>query len=277
MRDDTGVPGVTLAGSSLAFVTLGLEEALLRVAELGFRHVDLAAVPGWAHVEPAALAAGPRERERVQVAATSAGLDIVALNAALGASGAEANMRCQALVETAAAVGARLVTLQPPPAGTPLDEAVETLGPIADIARKTGVRISLEIHRGGLTEIPADAAALAVATGLGLTLDPSHITAGPAQGAGFELVLPYVDHLHVRDASRDPLNLQLPIGEGDVDFPSLFRSLVERGYSGVVSIEYVGRSEAESEAVSADAVAAAQFVAATWPGPIEGAEAFATR
>ena len=264
---------VRLAGSSLAYTWLPFEEALERLAELGFRFADLAAVPGWAHVEPDALA-DARERQRLVGAAAAAGLRVAALNAALGAPGHDAERRCRALAETALMLGASVVTLQAPNAGTPLTVAVAELAPVAAIAREAGVRFSLEIHCDRVTELPADAVALAEATGLGLTLDPSHIFAGPARGDGLAAVLPFVDHVHVRDARSDPPELQVPIGTGIVPFDSLFASLGRLDYAGIVSVEYVGRSAGES--VDHDAVAAARLVAACWPGPLEGADAFAT-
>jgi sugar phosphate isomerase/epimerase len=75
--------------------------------------------------------------------------------------------------------------------------------------------------------------------GLGLTLDASHYYAGPNQGADFSAVLPFVRHVHLRDAGADWAHIQVPAGSGRVDFGDIVRRLHALDYGGKFAIEYI--------------------------------------
>lgn len=260
----------TLACTSLAFDDRPLEAALEAVAALGFVTVDLGAQEGWAHVQPSVLAARPSsEMARIERALAAAGLVVVALNASVGPdpTAEEQRIRISALIELAERLGSGSVTLRGPAAGLTVEEATARLAPVLEIASQTEVKLTLEVHKGRITELPRDAAALAEATGLGLTLDPSHIVAGPAAGAGLDELTPYTEHVHVRDARAD--TLEVSIGEGVVPFAEIFSSLAARGYDGTLSIEYIEGTTGRT--LEDDLVCAGVFVRDHWPGPMIGA------
>lgn len=57
---------------------------------------------------------------------------------------------------------------------------------------------------------------------------------------GYEAVRGKIIHVHVKDAARDPATGRarwLPAGEGELDFPRLFRALKADGYGGALSLE----------------------------------------
>jgi sugar phosphate isomerase/epimerase len=259
---------VTLACTSLAFHREPLEDALAAVAALGFEHVDLGAIEGWAHVQPSTLVDDPGEAGRVEQALAAAGLGAAALNAGVGPYDASRDQlaRLAALVEQAERLGANVITLQPPAADGGVEEAIAQLEPVVAAAARTAIPLTLEVHRDRITERPADAAAVAERTGLGLTLDPSHIVAGPAAGEGLELLLPYTSHLHVRDATAD--TLEVSIGEGVVPFEEIFAGLAHDVVAGVVSVEYIGVT---ARSIEEDLVGAGAFVRERWPGAVAGA------
>jgi sugar phosphate isomerase/epimerase len=234
-----------------------------------FESVDLGAIEGWAHVQPSQLAADvARETDRVRRALDRAGLRALALNAGTGDADRDAQRaRVSALVKLAERLGCGSVALQAPAAGATVDEAVAALAPVTEVAATTSVLISLEIHRDRITELPSDAIAIAERTGLGLTLDPSHVIAGPARADGFDELLPYVAHLHVRDTRPDAL--EVTIGEGELPFDAIFAGLVAQGYDGVVTVEYIEGNASTS--IDDDLVRAGRFVCDRWPGEVLGA------
>lgn len=254
-----------VAASSLTFSRLPLAEALRAAARLGFRSVELAAHEGWAHLSPGRLA----ERrdavgEEVAQALAAAGLRLVAINAGFGHADATRHLALvDGLCGLTAALGGTVVTIPaaaPPTAGAFAAAAAEIrrLESLVAVARRHGVALAVECHMGALTEVPATAAALCRAVpGLRLTLDPSHYWAGPAQGLGWEAVLPHVVHVHLRDAGTGGWEqIQMSVGHGRVDFPAVIGALGAAGYRGTYAEEYIdsipiaGGGEAAEQAVA---------------------------
>lgn len=66
----------------------------------------------------------------------------------------------------------------------------------------------------------------------------------------YRLVEPWVVHVHVKDARRDPGAREAtitPVGEGQVDWRGQFRELLDRGYTGYASLETHWRPQALTE------------------------------
>lgn len=254
------IPLPRLAVGSLAYSKLSLEQALERVARLGIPFVELAVHEGWAHLCPSEVAADLSAAvARVQAALAQTGVVPIALNVGLGTSEpGEETRRLEAVAQLARALGVRTITLPAAAGGTPVDAEVERLKRLVDAVRPYDVQLTIETHTGQVTEDPAVAAEIArQVPGLGLTLDPSHYYAGPLQSGDFEAVLPYVRHVHLRDAGRSWEEIQLPVGAGRVEFGRLFTLLRETGYRGDLGIEYIdsiGAIDVEREALAMKAL-----------------------
>lgn len=56
---------------------------------------------------------------------------------------------------------------------------------------------------------------------------------------GYEIIKPYMAHMHLKDARRMPDGsvVAVPVGEGDVDYKAHFRRLISDGYEGYVVLE----------------------------------------
>lgn len=253
-----------LAMGTLGFSKLPLEQALERIARLGIPFVELAVHEGWAHLSPSQVADDVQGAvTRVKEALAQAGVAPVALNVGLGTADPDEELRrMKAVAQVAKDLGVRTITLPAAAAGTPIDTEVERLRRLVDAARPYDVQVNVETHVGQVTEDPASAADLAERVpGLGLTLDPSHYYAGPFQGGSFEAVLPYVRHVHLRDAGSSWDEIQQPVGQGRVDFGRLFQLLRQSGYLGDFGIEYIdsiGSIDVEREALAMKEVAEAQ-------------------
>ncbi|CAA9297804.1 MAG: hypothetical protein AVDCRST_MAG77-5357 [uncultured Chloroflexi bacterium] len=233
--------------STLGWSKQSLEQAVAGIAALEFGQIDLALHEGWAHIKPSELAAGGpaevrRQAERVRgLIAKHEMKRAAACNVGLRAPDAnEEQRRLEAVCDLAQALEIPVITIGASKRGTPPGEEVARLGRLAPIAAERGVHLTVETHTNQVTERPADAVALCQAVkGLGLTLDASHFYVGPNQGADFSTVLPFVRHVHLRDARSDWEHVQVPAGAGLVDFNTIVQRLHELGYEGKFAIEYI--------------------------------------
>jgi sugar phosphate isomerase/epimerase len=124
--------------------------------------------------------------------------------------------------------------------GTPVEDEIARLKALVPVAAAHGVQLTVETHSNQLTEHPDVAVRLCEEVeGLALTLDASHYYAGPNQGADFSAVLPYVRHVHLRDAGSDWDHIQVPAGTGKVPFGEIVTRLDALGYAGKFAIEYI--------------------------------------
>ena len=74
-----------VAGSSLLHSKETFARACERLCALGFSAVDVGAMAGWAHIEPAAILRNPETvAETIRAGCAAADLDPVAFNASVG-------------------------------------------------------------------------------------------------------------------------------------------------------------------------------------------------
>lgn len=238
-----------------------LPEALARIAELGFRQVDLFLIEHMKHISPAELAAEPGMVGAITTAIQAAGIEVSSLNCGFSvpfveAASARAQMEREhrAILKLAEAVRCPLLTIG---IGTydervgrveSFDRVVAGLNWLAGLTRNPQPRLSFEPHFGSPAEKPADALYLAkrVWPDVGVTYDPSHFAMQPDVGplTMTEPLLAYTVHVHVRNAAPD--RMQAPMAEGTVDFPWLVAALRRRSYAGALAIEYLDGAEEEA-------------------------------
>lgn len=260
-----------LGCSSISFRHLDLDAALRVIASLGFREIDLGALPGVCdHVpyvlDEKAVSAVAEGIARSGLVVRSVNGDIGDLNASLTAEQrSNRDHHLNLLLSLASEVKARALVL---PCGaldhTPvrsLDEDLDTVAAQLDrasqAARGYGVEVwteSLHLHR--LCRDTTRAARLTerLPDGMGVVMDFSHIVASGGDPARFvELFGPRIAHVHLRDAV--PGNINLGIGNGDVDFASGIAMLTAAGYTGHFSLELETRdiTDAERPAATAEA------------------------
>jgi len=71
--------------------------------------------------------------------------------------------------------------------------------------------------------------------GLGLTFDPSHYFCGPYRNKNTDKIMPYVFHVHLRDSKKD--QLQVRVGQGEIEYSRLITSLQRVRYENALSIQ----------------------------------------
>lgn len=232
---------MNVAGSSLLYSRLSLADACERLAGLGFGRVDLGAMVGWAHVEPAEIVGDiDGVVGRIESACDEAGLDPVAFNASAGdCSPAEERERVDALAAVADRLGAGVLTLQGADPDTDLAADRDRFRALVGTLEDREVDLAVETHWGTHLEDPAVAARYAEIRGLGLTLDPSHYAIGPYWEAGYDDLLPHVRHVHLRQAGDGWENVQRPVDDGKIDVAGFIADLRDAEYDGALAVEYI--------------------------------------
>jgi sugar phosphate isomerase/epimerase len=138
----------------------------------------------------------------------------------------------------ALAKATKVVTLTVPSSelGTPFNEEVERLQELVRIAEGQGVRVGMKSQIGRLSEDPDTVKVLCDnVRGLGLTLDPSHYYCGPYRNKNLDKIMQYVFHVHLRDSKKD--QLQVRVGQGEIEYGRLITSLQRVRYDNALSIQ----------------------------------------
>ncbi len=232
-----------LGCSSLALAKQPTEAAFRGLAEWGFKWVDLSCLSWCRHVSvPALLADFDQEARRVERALATNGLQVANLtfDSFDGTSFDQYEKQFQAVVKLAARLKARLINIMAPSNKADRQEVAVKLKRLQALAARDGILLTLETHCGQITERPSDALWLCrEVPGLGLTLDPSHYYAGPNQGANFDALYPFVQGTGFRAGGASWAEIQLPWGQGPIDFAAVVRKLQAAGYKGFYVAEYI--------------------------------------
>ncbi|MDA1190721.1 MAG: sugar phosphate isomerase/epimerase [Candidatus Poribacteria bacterium] len=233
---------MTIACGTICFTQSSFDRACAEIAQLGFKHVDLAVMEGWAHFDATKLLADfDKNVKSAEDSLSKFGLTPVAFNASAGTSevGAETE-RFGAICRFANALNVSVICYGAPVAAVGMERAARRYERLRDIAFEHGMILAVEAHARTMLEMPDMAVEFCeTIEGIFLTFDPSHMVAGPNQSEPFDQIYPYVRHTHWRDSGNTWERCQLPVGEGLVDFESMLGALKAVGYSGTYSVEYI--------------------------------------
>jgi sugar phosphate isomerase/epimerase len=151
----------------------------------------------------------------------------------------EANRRAaRETAALAARLGLGLVSFHagflPEEAGAERAQLVERLRAVADLFAAEGVRIALETGQEGADTLLALLAELE-RPAVGVNFDPANMllygTGDPV--AALRALAPRVLQVHLKDARRSGVpgewGTEVPLGQGEVDWPAFFAVLAERG------------------------------------------------
>jgi sugar phosphate isomerase/epimerase len=227
---------VDVACSTMCFSRYGLEDALRIIGELRFNKFDLAIHEQGKQLRPSEVAAD------VHAAAArlrySPGLSPVAFSVEIDAPEVEYAKQLHAVCRLARISAVPLLTLTPASVDTPIDHEVRRLSNLQRIADGEGILLTVSTLIGTHTQTPEGAVELCqLVPGLGLTLDPSHYTAGPHQGKSYDMVFSYVRHVHLRDTGRGPNQFQVRVGQGEVEYGRITSQLARFRYGRSLSVD----------------------------------------
>lgn len=230
-----------------------LENALSDIKRMGFHNIDLLAIDGWVHVHTRDLV---RQYDRVVTDLDNLlgkyGLKPIALNTGVSAQLHHRSevINSQRLEEVAALIrlmkhyGITLAAIQPRNTDPSrlwedvLKDCVATLRDQVGAGRTAGVIFALELHIHSPFETLAQARRLLEAMPeVPLVYDPSHFAMQGIDIKETTWLMKHASHVHLRDAAVG--KMQVPYGQGLIDFDWLLSALKERGYLGGFSIEYL--------------------------------------
>jgi sugar phosphate isomerase/epimerase len=266
----------TLGCSSISFRHQDLPTALATMQQIGFREIDLGALPGVCNHVPFDLtqdsvAEVVRQVGESGLAVRSVNGDVGSLNSPLDkAARAVRDQHLDRLLSLAAGTGARALVLpcgaqDHNPRGT-LEEdltlVAEELAAAKNLASSYGVELWTEsLHFFRLSwnvSIASRLHELLAGTGVGVVMDFSHIVAAGDDPVDYiNRFSSMVRHVHLRDA--EPGNIHLSIGNGVADFESGISALMNAGYEGHFALELETRDISHEERPAA-AARAANFI-----------------
>lgn len=269
---------VRIGCSTITFSSRPVEEALQRIADLGFDVIDLAAVPSFIdHVQLIDPPAG--HADRLAALVDRHGFEVAALQSVPWLPDAldhpaELRRRYTVAADVAQAVGARAWIVDAGKAHQGADESARAAGldrftrtitMAAELAEARGLRLGVEApHIGTLAQtLPETLELLDVADlpRLGVDLDTSHLlSSGAATADVLDALGPRVVHVALRDGRRDgPFCTP---GDGDFDFGEFFRLLDGTGYTGDATLELEpARPDASAEDRATEAERARRYLA----------------
>jgi sugar phosphate isomerase/epimerase len=224
---------VFVAASSECFPSLSLDAVLERLVDLEYTNIEIAIHEAGGPLKPSAVLAdldaaiaSCRETYRLTISAYSVDIE------------AEDELYYQQFEACCRlAKATKVVTLVVPAAelGTPFNAEIERLQRLAAIASREGVLVGLKTQTGRITQDPETAVVLCDnVKGLGLTLDPSHYIYGPLAGGSYDQVMKYVYNVHLRDTTKD--KLQVRVGQGLVEYGRLITQLSKVHYNRALTV-----------------------------------------
>lgn len=234
-----------VAASTNCFPDLPLNEALGRLVDLEYTSVEIMVHESGGHLKPSEVL--DNVDRAIQTCRATHRLTPVAYSVDIEAPEPEYYQQFAACCRLAKATKVVTISVRSGELGTPFNAEVERLRELVRIATLEGVRVGLVTEIDRMTQDPDTAVVLCDAVkGLHLTLDPSHYIFGPHGGAGFEQTLKYVCHVRLRDTSKD--ELQVRVGQGQVEYGRLVTQLNKFHYNRALSVDITPTEDVDHNA-----------------------------
>lgn len=223
-----------VAASTECFPGLSLAETVDRLVDLEYTNVELCLDDDAETLSPSAIH-GNLEAA-IMTCRNTRRLDIVTFDVRTAAHISTDYDRFASICKLAKSTKVVTLTVPSGELGTPFNEEVERLDRLVKIAAKEGVRVGVKTQIGRLSEDPDTIMVLCNnVDGLGVTLDPSHYICGPHSGRSYDKILKFVYHVHLRDTSKT--ELQVRIGQGEIEYGRLINQLRKVNYNRSLSVD----------------------------------------
>ena len=248
-----------LGYSTNAFVKFSLVEAVEKIAQLGFRGIEI--MCDRPHLYPPDY--GEEKLARLKTLINECGLKVSNLNSfTLFAVGdtylpswiepqeerreirIQHTLRC---LELADFFNCKNISVPPggPLAGMARKEAMSLfhrgLARVAPLAEELGVRILVEPEPELLLENTVEFKEFikgVESTAIGLNFDIGHFfCAGEDPSAAFEELFEWIGHVHLEDIAATRVHNHLILGHGAIQLAEVFNTIIRLGYQGDVSLE----------------------------------------
>jgi len=236
-----------LGANSVLFGGYDMETAFKFLAMAGYDGIELSAIDGMS--EHLVLDRWQEIAPEITRLAQEYGLALLAME-----QPSQDPMRMELAFQAAVAIGIPIINCGPGGASdddASLQQAIDSLGRLADMAGRYGVTLCVKAHVGGaIYNTPTTLRAMDAIQSphFGIDMDPSHIYRGqenPVEALG--AVISRVKHVHIRDCKGRQQNPGKPEmqanGRGDIDLLGYMRVLQAHGYTGPVNLEIIGAKE----------------------------------
>ena len=231
-----------VAATTDCFAHLSFDEAVEKIVDLEFTSLEINIDENGAHMTPAEVA-GNVEAAVARCQATRR-LNVISYRMASNRPPEEYFDQFAAVCELAKLTKVVTITVPSSQLGTPFNEEVERLKRLVSIAESHGVRVGMQSEVGCLTEDPDTVSVICDhVTGLGLSFDPSHYIYQRQGRRDPDKLLKYIQHVYLRDTTAD--QLQVRVGQGEVDYGKLVGQLSKLGYRRGLCVDIRPDSEIE--------------------------------
>ena len=115
--------------------------------------------------------------------------------------------------------------------------ATDSLRALIEVASHHKARLCIEAHVHSWAESPDLVRRLVEDTGIGLALDYAHFACLGYRQAEVDPLAPHAVHVHLRQARMGAL--QAKFAQGTLNFPAMFGTLRQAGYTGWLALEAV--------------------------------------
>ena len=216
-----------VAATTECFAHLPLPEAIEKIADLEFTNIEINIDQHGNHLRPTDVVNDLSAA--VAICSKTRRLSVNSYRFVSSASGEDYFSEFDAICNLAKLTKVVTLTVPSSELGTPFNEEVERLKRLVTIAESHGVRVGLQSQAGCLSEDPDTVSVICDhVSGLGLSFDPSHYIYQRQANRDPDKLLKYVHHVYLRDTTPD--QLQVRVGQGEVDYGKLVGQLGKLGY-----------------------------------------------
>jgi sugar phosphate isomerase/epimerase len=225
---------VYVAVSTDCLPDLSMPEVVDALADLEFTTVEIALREDGSVLSPSRI---EEEFDKaIHLARRSHRLEVCSYDVHIDATGEEYFEQFATICRLGKATKVVTLTVPSGELGIPFNQEVERLQRLVEVAEGEGVRVAMKSQIGRLSEDPDTVKVLCDnVKGLGLTLDPSHYHCGPYSAKNLDKIMPYVFHVHLRDSKKN--QLQVRVGQGEIEYGKFVTALSRVGYSHALSIQ----------------------------------------
>ncbi len=211
-----------------------LADVLDQLLHLQFTAVELTVREDGGDLKPSEVDADLSQA--IRICRDSHRLDICGLRVDPGRPGDVTYRQFNSICKLAKATKIVSITVPSAELGTPFNEETEHLRRLVGIAGMEGIRVSIKNEVGRISQDPDTLRLLCNhVEGLGLTFDPSHYVYGPYSGVDYESLLKFVYDVHLRDTSKDAL--QVRVGQGEIEYGKIVNQLTKVRYDRALCVD----------------------------------------
>ena len=231
-----------VAASTHCFNHLSLPDAIGKLVDLEYSNIEIDLSENGSHIKPSQVHADVQWA--IDTCHSTQRLTVVSYLANIQAEGKLYYEQFESICKLAKATKVVTLTVPSGPLGTPFNEEVERFKRLVALADAQGVRVGMLSTTGHVSEDPDTVCVICDhVKGLALSLDPSHYVYQRSSPPEIDKLYKYVHHVYLRDTSKD--QLQIRVGQGEIDYGKLLSLLSKHKYQRALCVDIVPDDETD--------------------------------